>query len=514
MADFSNQFPREIVGFVRKLTLVQKTLMLLAVAGVIGALFALVSVVSKPSYGTLFNNVNAQDASKIVDRLKEKKIPFQLEDGGKTILVPKQQIYELRLSLAGEGLPQSSIIGYEIFDRTNLGVSDFVQKVNYRRALEGELARTILQLDEVEGARVHIVVPEKALFQEDEKPATASIVLKLKSGRPLERGVIQGITHLVSSSIEGVDPSNVTIVDSRGNLLSESAKQNTMAALTSTQYDLQQRVEQYLTAKAQKLLEGVLGSGNCVVQVSAELDFRQAEATMEEYDPDKTAVRSEQLSEEKGAGSDSGSTSSRTSSVTNYEVNKKIEHIVESPGSVKRLSVAALINGIPKTTMVDGKEVTDNIPRKREEIDQLTEIIKNAVGFNPQRNDVVSVINHAFDPSTKEQDLILKEKTFFDWYNIADKVFVLVAIIGGVVILRSLLGKLRVRVGGGTVMQGVDQEGRTIEARRRSLHLPSPEEEISEEALLRTERRNSIARYVNDKPDEASRLLKVWLAEE
>ena len=264
MAENPNQFPQQMVNFALKLTAAQKSIFIVVAVGVLAAIVGFIMLVNRPSFGTLFSNLNAQDASKIVEKLKEKGIPYELEDGGKSVLVPKQQIYDLRLSLAGEGLPQSSVIGYEIFDRTNLGVSDFVQKINYRRALEGELARTILQIEEVEAARVHLVMPEKALFKEDEKAPSASVVLKLKSGIPLKRESVQGIAHLVASSIEGLEASGVTIVDSRGVLLSDNTKANSVAAVTSSQYEMEQKVESYLGQKAQSLLESVVGTGNAL----------------------------------------------------------------------------------------------------------------------------------------------------------------------------------------------------------------------------------------------------------
>jgi flagellar M-ring protein FliF len=215
MAENRNLASEQFSRLFGNLTGTQKALIaVVAVAMTIG-MVALVTVVNRPTFGVLYSNLAEQDASKIVDKLKEKSIPYTLEDGGKSILVPRQQLYELRLSLASEGLPHSSTIGYEIFDRTNLGVSDFVQKINYQRALEGEISRTILQLDEVEGVRVHIVTPEKALFRDDQKPPTASVVLKLRSGKPLARGTSQAIGHLIASSVEGMDASSVTIVDSR-----------------------------------------------------------------------------------------------------------------------------------------------------------------------------------------------------------------------------------------------------------------------------------------------------------
>ncbi|MCX6138823.1 MAG: flagellar basal-body MS-ring/collar protein FliF [Ignavibacteriales bacterium] len=263
----AQQISGQLASFFERLSLKQKLVLAGVTIGAVAGIIAMVTVVNRPAYGTLFGNLAAEDASKIVEKLKEKSVPYTLDDGGKTVLVPKQQIYELRLSLAAEGIPHSSVIGYEIFDRTNLGVSDFVQKINYRRALEGELARTILQLEEVEGARVHIVVPEKALFKEDEKQTTASVVLKLKSGKPLKRETIQGIGHLIASSVEGLETNNVTIVDSRGVLLSDNSQTNSLSALSSTQYELQQKVESYLTKKAQSILEGAVGNGNALVQV-------------------------------------------------------------------------------------------------------------------------------------------------------------------------------------------------------------------------------------------------------
>jgi len=474
----------------------------------------LVSVVNRPTYATLFSNVSAPDASKIVDKLKEKNVPYTLEDGGKTILVPKQQVYDLRLALAGEGLPQSSVIGYEIFDRTNLGISDFVQKINYRRALEGELARTILQLDEVEGARVHIVVPEKALFKEDERMATASVVLKLKSGKPLGRETILGISHLVASSVEGLEANNVTIVDSRGVLLSDNTQPNSLTALSSTQYELEQKVESYLSQKAQTMLEGVVGSGNALVQVNAELDFTQAERNLEQYDPDNTAVRSEQTSEEKNALSDSLPPSTRTSSVTNYEVNKTVEHIVEGVGTIKKLSVAAMINGQEKSVEKSGQRTTEYIPLKPEELSQLTEIVKRAVGYSVQRNDEISVVNLQFGNSLQQDDLVYKEEPYTKWYEIGEKALLVGFMLAALFIIRSLLNKTVVHTREPEESIGMRNAEGFIAAKKNAVRLPSPEEEISEDALLRAEKRKRITEYVNEKPDDAARLLKVWLAEQ
>ncbi|MGA9120037.1 MAG: flagellar basal-body MS-ring/collar protein FliF [Bacteroidota bacterium] len=510
-----NQASEQVTLFFRRLTLAQKLTLGAVSIAVVLAIVALVSFVNRPSYSTLFSNLNEQDASKIVDKLKEKTIPYQLEDGGKTIKIPKDQVYDLRLSLAGEGLPQSSIIGYELFDRASLGVSDFVQKINYRRALEGELARTILQIDEVEAARVHLVVPEKVLFKEDEKPATASVILKMKSGNQLPKESVKGIAHLVASSIEGLDAGNVTIVDSRGVLLSDN-RGNSLAATTSTQYELQHQVESYLATKAQSLLESVVGSGNALVQVTADLDFRQVERNQEKYDPDNTAIRSESIQEEKTPQSDSAAPATRTSSLTNYEVNKTVEHIVENLGNVKRLSVAAVVNGIPKAVQKDGQTVEEFTPRPQDEMNKLTDLVKKSVGFDPTRNDEVSVTNLSFGVNGGEQDLLYKQTPGSDWYGWGVKIFVIGAMLGGVLIIRSLLSRLRVRVPGLSHEQLIDLQkaNAALRAKKELVDLPPMEDEVSPDAMLRAQRRDRVTDYIRQKPSETSRLLKVWLSEE
>jgi flagellar M-ring protein FliF len=513
MSVAENRFQNQMAGVYTRLGTRQKAVIGGVTLAALAAVIALVTLVNRPSMGVLFGNLNPQDASQIVEKLKEKEIPYELEDGGKTVLVPKQQIYDVRLSLAGAGLPQSSVIGYEVFDRTNLGVSDFVQKVNYRRALEGELARTILQLDEVEGARVHIVAPQKALFKEDEKPATASVVLKLKSGLPMKRETVQGITHLVASSVEGLEPANVTVVDSRGSLLSDNTKPNSIAGKTSTQYELQQKVEAYLVQKAQSMLEGVVGPGNALVQVNAELDFRQAERTLEQYDPEKSVVRSEQTTEEKTVTRDSVPPSTRTATVTNYEINKSIEHIIDDVGAVRRLSVAVLVNSVPHTVEVKGESVTEYSPRPREEMDQLTDVVKRAVGFDLQRKDEVSVVNLPFRGPDQKEEFITDETPVGESNPLYLQIFLAVAMLGSVVILWSLLKRFRVRVGGGPPMEFDAARYAEIPAGGRPGMAPRTVGEYSGgQGGNDTQRR--IADYIQTQPEEASRLLKVWMSEE
>ncbi|HXX65360.1 MAG TPA: flagellar M-ring protein FliF C-terminal domain-containing protein, partial [Bacteroidota bacterium] len=327
---------------------------------------------------------------------------------------------------------------------------------------------------------------------------------------------VQGIAHLVASSVEGLDVKDVSIVDSRGMLLSENAKGNCAAALTATQYELEQQVETYLARKAQSLLESVVGPGNSVVQVNAELDFRQVERTLEQYDPENSAVRSEQISEEKGASSDSAPGSTRSNTVTNYEVNKTVEHIVENLGNVKRLSVAALVNGSPRVVDKDGQKTTENVPRQPDEMNKMTDLVKRAVGFNALRNDEVTVTNLSFGTPLPEQDFVYRQTPLTDYNDIIQKIFLVAVMASGVIIIRSLLKRFRVHVGGRELAfaSAGDDRAPELQARREAIRIPSPEEEITEEALIRSEKRKRITEYIKEKPGETSRLLKVWLAEE
>lgn len=514
MAESYKQLQSQTNDFVRKLSIQQKATIIgitvLALAGII----ILVSMLNKSTYGVLYSNLDPQDASRIVERLRDQGVPYNLDGNGRTILVPENHIYDLRLTFAGEGLPQSSIIGYEIFDRTNLGVSDFVQKVHYRRALEGELARTIIQLEEVEAARVHIVVPERVLFREDEKPATASVVLKLSGNRPLDGGTIKAISHLVASSITGLDADKVTIVDSRGNLLSNSEKKNTLAEMTSSQYEMQQSIESYLAEKAQSILEGVVGRGNALVQVHTDLDFRQVERTLEMFDADNPAIRSEHISEERNVIDGNAPPSTLSNNITNYELNRTLEHIVENIGHIQRLSVAAIVNGVRTTREQDGEQIAEYTPRSDGEMQRLTDIVARAVGYNSDRNDEISVVNLPFGTDVREQDLIYPDTPLGDWYKILEIVLIIFAMVGAIVVVRSLLNRFTAKTMYDEDYIIDDDAIQELVEKKKRIKLPQLDEEISEEVLVRGEKKKKIDEYFQQKPDEAARLLKTWLTEE
>jgi flagellar M-ring protein FliF len=382
------------------------------------AFAALISVANKTDFRPLFANLTSEDAGEIVKKLKEQKVPYQISDDGKAVLVPSDKVYELRLSLASEGLPQGGGIGFEIFDRKNFGMTEFVQKLNYQRALQGELSRTISQIAGVESARVHLALPEKTLFKESEKPATASVVLKMRSNRGLREAEVQGVVHLVASSIEGMDPENVTILDTRGKVLSKNSPSDAASKLTGARQETQRLFEKSQEDKLQSLLDRVVGSGRSVARVSASFDFKQVEKYEERYDPETAAVRSEQRSEEKGGTTTSasgvpgvqsnlnkaapgpGSTQgggTKSDETLNYEVSRSTARITEPAGSLSKVSVAVLVDGsynLAPGAKPDAKPKYQ--PRSPDELQKIEALVKSAVGFNAERGDQVTVANIPF----------------------------------------------------------------------------------------------------------------------
>jgi flagellar M-ring protein FliF len=390
------------------------------------AFAVLIFVANRTDYRPLFTNLTAEDAGEIIKKLKDAKTPYQITADGKGILVPSDKVYELRLSLASEGLPQGGGVGFEIFDRKSFGMTEFVQKLNYQRALQGELSRTISQLNGVEQARIHLVIPEKSLFKENEKPATASVVLKLKSNRSLKDNEVQGVVHLIASSIEGLDPDHVTILDSRGKILSKgNGSGDATSKATTVMQENQRNYEKNAEERIQSLLDRIVGSGKSVARVSATFDFKQVERLEEKFDPETIAVRSEQRTEEKaasssassgvpgvqsnlnrntaGATSGGGGGGSKNDETLNYEVSRSTAKIIEPVGALSKISVAVLVDGkyeIP-VAVKDGQTAKPKyIPRSPDELQKIDALVKSAVGFNPERGDQLTVQNIPFQDTS------------------------------------------------------------------------------------------------------------------
>ena len=437
------EFIEQAKKFYSNLNKMQRVIILSAVGlVVVGIIAIIISTGEKKQYAVLFTDLEPNDAGKIVESLKAKKIDYELADQGKTILIEKGVVYDTRLNLAKDGLPEQGGVGYEIFDKTNLGMSEFVQKLNARRALEGELSRTINSYDAVRNARVHLVIPETALFEKDQKIPTASVSLHFKPGKTASDVSIAGIQNLVAKSVEGMNPSSVAVVDHRGKILSaEALDEKSIAGMTSKQYEQQRNVEDYLSGKVQSLLDGVLGYGNSEVRVNVELDFTQVDKTITDFDPEKQVVRSEQNIVENSKSSDSLSypavnmQKDQSNQIANYEISKSVQRIVEGVGNIKRMSIAALINGTQKVVDKGGNRVMQYVPRKDEEMKKLEEIVRNSVGFDVTRNDQVSVINVPFETQMVVEDLhpYVKPVWYEDPENI--KLFALIVVMLGTIFL-------------------------------------------------------------------------------
>jgi len=405
---------------------------------------------SQPDLQVLFSNLAPDDAGEMVNKLKEKKIPFRLSHSGTTLLVPKDQVYDLRLSFAAEGLPKGGGVGFEVFDRTNFGITDFVQKLNYQRALQGELSRTIRQIKEIEQARVHIVTPKESLFIGEQKKPTASVFIKTRSGMTLGPPQVEGIVHLVASAVEGLDPGNITVVDTSGKILSKRSDSTLVGQLTSTQLEYQKNSEEGLKKKVQGMLEGVLGPNKAIARVSMDIDFQQVDITEERYEP-STVLRSEQKNVERagvlsGAGvtkkedqtdskspkkpgaespirtpadqmlSPNANSSERQHEIRNYEVSKINKHVTNPIGQVKKISAAVVVDGTYKESVDEkGQKNKQYVPRSQEEMKSLESIVKKAIGYSEERKDQVEVINMPFYGAVPEEDI--KEVKGSPWWQ-------------------------------------------------------------------------------------------------
>ena len=397
----------------------KKKVSLIAVIAISIALMAGIMLWSqRVDYQVLYSNLTQEDAGQVINKLKEMKVPYRVD--ANAIYVPSSKVYELRLELAAQGVPQGGGVGFEIFDKNQLGVTEFVQRLNYIRALQGEIARTIRQLAEVDQARVHIAIPERTIFTERQEKPTASIVLKLKSGRVLSQGQIGGIVHLVSSSVEGLSPEQVTVIDNMGNMLSKPSDGDVIA--DAKQRDYQKSVDRDYETKLASMLEGIVGKGKAIVRASAKIDYAQVEKTEESFDPDTIAMRSVQRNQEKSGGAASGgipgalsnqpasagqqaaaassspNSSQKQSENINYEVSRSVSKIIQPRGEVKSISVAVLVDGTYKKEK--DKQVYQ--ARSEAELKKYDELIKAAIGFNKERGDQVIVENVPFETVPEE----------------------------------------------------------------------------------------------------------------
>ena len=372
------------------------------------ALASYVSVRSaNPTYAVLYANMDREDAAAVVAKLKEMKVPYKLEGEGTTVEVPEAQARELRLELAGGGLPRGGSVGFESFDKMRLGATEFEQRILYRRALEGELARTIGSLAAVQSARVHLVLPEKSVFVSRNEPASASVVVKLRSGRTLGGGEIGSIVHLVSSSVAGLTPDRVALVGTDGTVLHKPRRPGDEAGGSDDDRASQTRtLEATLEERARGMVEKVVGAGHVDVRVTAELDTARTERVEDRYDPARSSLRSEERSIERMGEDAAGATgvpgaqsnlpngdgravdggagtpgAIRESHTRNFELDHVVEKRFIASGTLRRVTVAVVVDGVPLT----------GAPRGKEEMEKISALVRSAVGADEKRGDLVTV---------------------------------------------------------------------------------------------------------------------------
>jgi flagellar M-ring protein FliF len=403
---------------------------------------------SRADYSLLYGRLSDGEAAKVIAALDDAKVPYKVGAGGGSILVPSEKVHLMRMQLAGRGIPRGEGVGFEIFDKPNFGISDFVQRANYVRAVQGELGRTISQLDEVESARVMIVLPENRLLLDKDKYATASVFVRVRGNSLLQPQSINSIRFLVANSVEGLKPNHVTLIDNLGNVLSENSDNDSLSGLTSTQLAARRNLEQYLAKKAQDMLEKVLGPGQSIVRVSAEVNYDTVTKSEEKFDPDGQVLRTQTKTDDTTDATTANSASpagisANTSTETNaaptgatplnttknkkavttvqYEIGNSSSKTVQTAGGIKRLSASVTVAAQVQGTGADRKVVN----RSPEEIEKLRRIVATAIGIqtgtdNP-RGDLITLEELAFNDqlaTTVTQEFDLQQKHEL-WWGIA-----------------------------------------------------------------------------------------------
>lgn len=420
MPAFIQQFVNALAAIWAKMSPLQRIASVGGAVGLLAAVIGLFIWLSRPEYRVLYSNLGPEDASVVIKALQGDKVAYRITDNGATIMVPQEVVYDQRIKIAGEGGLVGQGIGFEIFDKVKVGQTDFVQKINYSRALQGELARTISQFPSVESARVHLVIPRRSLFVEERQSPSASVVLKLtRANVKIDQKEINAILNMMLMSVEGLDRAHVSITDTSGKVLYQP-EEDSLAGITTTQMEYRQTVQRNLERRIEEMLQPLFGSGRVIAKVNADMDFSQKTIRRELFDPEKTAVRSEYRQEESqqgranleaGApdvnfrgdgitGSVSDQSGTRESRTTNYEINKEEQQIVSNVGELRRLTVAVLIDG----TYVKTDGAWTFMPRKSEELERVRQLVHNAVGLDTARGDALEVSSAPFTDSEPPKD--------------------------------------------------------------------------------------------------------------
>ncbi len=415
----------------------RKVMLMLGVAAVVAIMGAVWMWGQQPDYRVLFSNFSDRDGGAIVAELEKMNIPYKYAEGGGAVLVPAGRVHDARLKLASQGLPKGGNVGFELMENQKLGSSQFIEQVNFQRAMEGELARSIESVSAVQAARVHLAMPKDSIFVSEQKTPTASVLLNLHPGRTLDPQQVSAIVHLVASSVPELPPKNVTIVDQNGNLLSDTSKQANANGMDPSQIKYVQQLQQNVVRRIESIITPIVGPGNVRAEATADVDFSRSEQAVESYKPNQTpdamVIRSQQTSESLNGSATPGgvpgaltnqppapatapinapatapnaaappaASNTRKDATVNYEVDKTIQYVQQGVGGLKRLSVAVVVN-YRKSVDKDGKPGMK--PLSAAETAQITDLVKEAMGFNPQRGDTLNVVNSAF--ASPEQAVI------------------------------------------------------------------------------------------------------------
>ena len=446
----------------------------------------------------LYANLEFKEAAQISNRLAELGIRHKLTTDASAILVPDDEVRDLRLQLAGEGLPKTGRMGFEIFDEAQLAMTDFLQKVNFQRALQQELELTLKEIEGVGEVRVHLVIPEPSLFVEEQNPVTASVALTLQGESRLKTKQINAIAYLISASVEGLDFENVVIVDNEGNLLSD--ERDPLAQVANKQFQLKQQVERALEKKVQTLMDQVIGKDRSRVRINVVLDFSQKNIQRTLVEPGTQQVIISEETNEKS----SAEQGSEEQAVRNYEVNRTLQNVIGSVGSIDRISMALTVD---KTKVVLDPETRDYVEeaRKLEEIDQLAALAKEAIGYDEGRGDKMTVFAMEFD---KTQEIRAKEEaeqeqTADFWTDIAINVAKILGIIAALITLRFIIQAIGRGVG---VEEEVEMMG-VVDDDVEEEEFERPE--TPHELLL-----SRIQGMVRERPEDAAKLVRTMLMEE
>jgi flagellar M-ring protein FliF len=546
MPDFLKQHFEKLIQYWSNRSAAQRIMLAGLAASLVIAFGVMLIFLNQAEMRVLYTNLPPEDASRVVELLKASKTPFELRDNGGTVMVPAEVVYEQRLKVAGEGAMRGQGIGFELFDELKVGQTDFVQRINYTRALQGELSRTITEFPQVEKARVHLVLPQKSLFIEEQKKATASVVLTLRRGQKLDAKQLQGIVNLVAMSVEGLTPDHITITDTTGQSLYQPRGDGGLDGMTTTQFEYKNTFEANLENRLEQILTPILGPGRSLAKVNAELDFSQRTIRKELYDPNATVVRSEQKSEESTSGSaavdasgatttprgggaavpntnfrgegysgtESSQKSSRENKTTNFEINKEEQNVVTPVGDLKRQSIAVIVDGTYEK--VEGSNTYKYVPRSAEELERIKQIVSRAAGLDGSRGDEIQVSSFEFGaPDGSGEPSLLQ--TMMEYAQRLGKPFInglLIFLFLILVVRPVVLALIRPRV----TEEEIETLERLPEGEAR-LALAEAEESEDAAAMLDPARQFELAKHLalqlfEENMEQSISLLKSWIKQE